>query len=61
MDDETMERAKAMAAQRRTEIGRKRYREVMVSDAPAPMTPYLEHGVVNRALVVICSPRDCGI
>ena len=47
MEDETMERAKAMVAHRRTEIGRKRYREVMVSDAPAPMTPYLEHGVVD--------------
>ncbi len=32
---------------KRTEIGRRRYREVMVSDAPPPMTPYLAHGVVD--------------
>jgi 4-carboxymuconolactone decarboxylase len=31
----------------RTETGRRRYREVMVSDAPPPTTPYLAHGVVD--------------
>ena len=31
----------------RTATGRRRYREVMVSDAPPPLTPYLEQGVVD--------------
>lgn len=31
----------------RTATGRARYREVMVSDAPPPMTPYLARGVVD--------------
>jgi 4-carboxymuconolactone decarboxylase len=31
----------------RTATGRRRYREVMVSDAPPPATPYLAHGVVD--------------
>jgi 4-carboxymuconolactone decarboxylase len=31
----------------RTEVGRRRYREVLVSDAPPPSTPYLAHGVVD--------------
>jgi 4-carboxymuconolactone decarboxylase len=31
----------------RTEVGRRRYREVMVSDAPPPATAYLAHGVVD--------------
>jgi len=31
----------------RTETGRRRYREVMVSDAPPPITPYLDKGVVD--------------
>ena len=47
MDDETFESVKAALAQRRTETGRQRYREVMVSEAPAPMTPYLDKGVVD--------------
>jgi 4-carboxymuconolactone decarboxylase len=34
-------------AEARTETGRRRYREVMVSDAPPPVTPYLAHGVVD--------------
>jgi 4-carboxymuconolactone decarboxylase len=34
-------------AEARTERGRRRYREVMVSDAPPPLTPYLDNGVVN--------------
>ncbi len=32
---------------KRTETGRRRYREVMVSDAPPPVTPYLAHGGVD--------------
>ena len=47
MDNEEYERVKGEIAQARTETGRRRYREVMVSDAPPPMTPYLEHGVVD--------------
>ena len=31
----------------RTATGRRRYREVMVSDAPPPLTPYLARGVVD--------------
>ena len=38
--------AQAIAAAR-TETGRRRYREVMVSDAPPPVTPYLDKGVVD--------------
>jgi 4-carboxymuconolactone decarboxylase len=34
-------------AEARTETGRRRYREVMVSDAPPPITPYLDKGVVD--------------
>jgi 4-carboxymuconolactone decarboxylase len=45
--DEQLEQAKRALAQERTELGRRWYREVMVSDAPPPMTPYLEHGVVD--------------
>jgi len=39
-DDET-ERVSRTLAEARTETGRRRYREVMVSDAPPPVTPYL--------------------
>jgi 4-carboxymuconolactone decarboxylase len=42
--DENAERAIAEA---RRETGRRRYREVMVSDAPPPLTPYLDRGVVD--------------
>jgi len=38
--------ARELAAAR-TETGRRRYREVMVSDAPPPLTPYLDKGVVD--------------
>ena len=47
MDNDENERVKREIAQARTETGRRRYREVMVSEAPPPMTPYLEHGVVD--------------
>ena len=43
-DDEDVRRE---LAESRTATGRRRYREVMVSDAPPPMTPYLSHGVVD--------------
>jgi len=45
MDDQEAT-ASAIAAAR-TETGRRRYREVMVSDAPPPLTPYLDKGVVD--------------
>ena len=46
MEDEN-ERVRQALAEARTETGRRRYREVMVSDAPPPATPYLEKGVVD--------------
>ena len=53
MDEQAHERdqghqtaAEALAAAR-TETGRRRYREVMVSEAPPPLTPYLDRGVVD--------------
>ncbi|MBK5286988.1 MAG: carboxymuconolactone decarboxylase family protein, partial [Acidimicrobiia bacterium] len=45
MDDH--EAARQAIADARTETGRRRYREVMVSDAPPPLTPYLDQGVVD--------------
>ncbi len=47
MNDEERERVRAEIDEERTETGRRRYREVMVSDAPPPASPYLEHGVVD--------------
>ena len=44
-DDEA--RVRDAIAAERTETGRRRYREVMVSDAPPPVTPYLARGVVD--------------
>jgi 4-carboxymuconolactone decarboxylase len=45
--DDALERARETLAQERTDTGRRRYREVMVSDAPPPLTPYLARGVVD--------------
>jgi 4-carboxymuconolactone decarboxylase len=45
--DEDDEQTRRAIAEARTENGRRRYREVMVSDAPPPLTPYLDHGVVD--------------
>ena len=47
MDNEEYERVKGEIAAARTETGRRRYHEGMVSDAPPPMTPYLARGVVD--------------
>ena len=44
--DEHDDVAQAIATAR-TETGRRRYREIMVSDAPPPVTPYLDKGVVD--------------
>ncbi len=41
------ERIREEIAAARTATGRMRYREVMVSEAPPPMTPYLARGVVD--------------
>lgn len=41
------EQTRQAVAAARTETGRRRYREVMVSDAPPPLTPYLDKGVVD--------------
>ena len=43
-------------AESRTAVGRRRYREVMASDAPPPMTPYLSHGVVDSVFGEILEP-----
>jgi 4-carboxymuconolactone decarboxylase len=47
MDDNEYERVSRSIAEERTETGRRRYREVMVSDPPPRATPYLAHGVVD--------------
>jgi 4-carboxymuconolactone decarboxylase len=46
-DDERVQRLQRELAEARTATGRRRYREVMVSDAPPPITPYLDRGVVD--------------
>jgi 4-carboxymuconolactone decarboxylase len=40
------EHRQAIAAERKA-TGQRRYREVMVSDAPPPLSPYLDRGVVD--------------
>jgi 4-carboxymuconolactone decarboxylase len=40
------EHRQAIAAERKA-TGQRRYREVMVSDAPPPLSPYLDQGVVD--------------
>jgi 4-carboxymuconolactone decarboxylase len=47
MDDDDRAEARRTLEEQRTETGRRRYHEVMVSDAPPPATPYLAHGVVD--------------
>ena len=47
MNGKDEERVERELAEARTATGRRRYREVMVSDAPPPMTPYLAQGVVD--------------
>jgi 4-carboxymuconolactone decarboxylase len=47
VNGDDLEQARQTLAEERTGIGRRRYREVMVSDAPPPMTPYLARGVVD--------------
>jgi len=47
VDEDQNDRIRRELAEARTETGRRRYREVMVSDAPPPASPYLQHGVVD--------------
>ena len=47
MSEDETERIRQTLAEERTATGRRRYREVMVSDAPPPLTPYLDKGVVD--------------
>lgn len=47
VDEQDDDRVHRELDQARTATGRRRYREVMVSDAPPPMTPYLAEGVVD--------------
>src|SRR5262249_14050366 len=47
VNGDASDEARQQLANERTETGRRRYREVMVSDAPPPMTPYLSRGVVD--------------
>jgi 4-carboxymuconolactone decarboxylase len=47
VEDEEHEPDVEAVAAARTLRGRRRYREVMVSEAPPPMTPYLDKGVVD--------------
>lgn len=44
---EELDQSRRAAAAARTETGRRRYREVMSSEPPPPLTPFLEHGVVD--------------
>jgi 4-carboxymuconolactone decarboxylase len=41
------EEIRRAVADARTETGHRRYREVMVSEPPPPLTPYLDKGVVD--------------
>ncbi len=47
MQDDEYQRVSRDIAEARTQTGRRVYREVMVSDAPPPATPYLARGVVD--------------
>ena len=47
MDPQEIEQVRRALADERTETGRRRFREVMVSDAPPPMSPYIARGVVD--------------
>ena len=47
MDDDERQRISDEIAAARTETGRRRYLEVMVREAPPPVSPFLENGVVD--------------
>jgi 4-carboxymuconolactone decarboxylase len=46
-DSELTDDARQSVAAERKATGHRRYREVMVSDAPPPLTPFLDNGVVD--------------
>jgi len=47
MNEDEYQALSAEVARRRTEVGRAKYLEVMVHEAPPPMTPFTENGVVD--------------
>jgi 4-carboxymuconolactone decarboxylase len=47
MVSEVNEESRQAIADERKATGQRRYREVMVSDAPPPLSPYLDKGVVD--------------
>ena len=47
MNEDEYQAASAEVARRRTEVGRAKYLEVMVHEAPPPVSPFTEHGVVD--------------
>jgi len=47
MDDDQYRAVAAEAARRRTEAGRAKYQEVMVHEAPPPVSPFTADGVVD--------------
>jgi 4-carboxymuconolactone decarboxylase len=47
MDDHHDQAVSAETARRRTEVGRAKYHEVMVHEAPPPVSPFTANGVVD--------------
>jgi 4-carboxymuconolactone decarboxylase len=47
VDDNAVQGISRDASERRTEIGRRRYREVMTKEAPPPVSPFTANGVVD--------------
>jgi 4-carboxymuconolactone decarboxylase len=47
VDDDAWRTSSREVAERRTEVGRRRYREVMVNEAPPPVSPFTANGVVD--------------
>jgi len=47
VDDEEVEQVRRALADERTETGRRHFREVTVSDAPPPMSPFIAQGVID--------------
>jgi 4-carboxymuconolactone decarboxylase len=47
MDEDEYQAASVEVAKRRTAVGRAKYLEVMLHEAPPPVSPFTEHGVVD--------------
>jgi 4-carboxymuconolactone decarboxylase len=47
MNEDEFETVATEVARRRTEVGRAKYLEVMVHEAPPPVSPFTERGVVD--------------